>query len=145
VFLYLSATSSAATGATQLILFGSIFTVEPSTLPEVAILSVSCWPPLLHRPTALLSSLSVELAAARGVRVRVVGLLFMVTSPCPLDFPPSSLVQSLTALLIDLPRASEGRQSIWFGAPSPWYSIGAPGRHRLRVRQYYDSHIAGCP
>ncbi len=36
LFLYLDTTSTATTGATQQILFGSIFTVEPSTIPAVA-------------------------------------------------------------------------------------------------------------
>ena len=39
LFLYLDTTTSATTGATQQILFGSIFTVEPSTIPFVVVLS----------------------------------------------------------------------------------------------------------
>ena len=41
LFLYLTTTSSATTGTTQLILFGSIFTVSASTLPEVGVLGVA--------------------------------------------------------------------------------------------------------
>ena len=40
LFLYLDTTKSATTGATQQILFGSIFTLDPSTIPVVAVLSV---------------------------------------------------------------------------------------------------------
>ena len=41
LFLYLDTTRSATTGATQQILFGSIFTIDPSTVPIVVILSVA--------------------------------------------------------------------------------------------------------
>ncbi len=108
LFLYLSATSSAATGATQLILFGSIFTVQSSTLPEVAVLSgvvlatVAC----IARPL-LLSSLSVELAAARGVRVRRVGISFMVVLAVSVGLSAIVIGSILsTALLIGPPASA---------------------------------------
>ena len=79
LFLFLAARDSSATGTTQLILFGSIFTVGPSTLAQVSWLSAGVLVALaaIARPL-LLSSLSVELAVARGVRVRWVGLVFMI-------------------------------------------------------------------
>ena len=40
LFLYLDTTQHATTGATQQILFGSIFTVDPSTVPVVVALGV---------------------------------------------------------------------------------------------------------
>jgi len=119
LFLYLSATSSAATGATQLILFGSIFTVEPSTLPEVAILScfVLATIAFIARPL-LLSSLSVELAAARGVRVRVVGLLFMVTLAVSVGLSAIVIGSILSTALLIGPPASALMvvNRFWFGA-----------------------------
>ena len=79
LFLFLAARDSSATGTTQLILFGSIFTVGPSTLAQVSWLSAGVLVALaaIARPL-LLSSLSVELAVARGIRVRWVGLAFMI-------------------------------------------------------------------
>ncbi len=78
LFLYLDATRSATTGATQQILFGSIFTIDPSTVPWVLLLSAATLTvvAVIYRPL-FLSSVSAELASARGIRVRVVGLLFM--------------------------------------------------------------------
>ena len=79
LFLYVSSTRSAANGTTQLILFGSIFTVQAATVVDVAILgtAVLLVVGVISRPL-LLSSLNGELAAARGVRLRVVSLVFMV-------------------------------------------------------------------
>lgn len=79
LFLYLITLSTSSTGTTQSILFGSVFSVEPSTLPDAAVLGllVLVGVALIRRPL-LMSSLSPELAAARGIRVRWVGLGFML-------------------------------------------------------------------
>jgi zinc/manganese transport system permease protein len=79
LFLYLDTTSGATTGATQQILFGSIFTVDVSTIPVVAGLSVLAIAiiAVVYRPL-LLVTVSNDVAAARGVPVRIVGLAFMV-------------------------------------------------------------------
>ena len=79
LFLYLGTVQTNATGATYTILFGSIFTVASSTLPlvlaagAVTLALVAA----LFRPL-LLCSLSAELAAARGIPVRLVGVLHLV-------------------------------------------------------------------
>ena len=79
LFLYLEAVSGATTGAPAQILFGSIFTVSPSTIPSVVALGAIAlagiaivWRPLL------LTTVSTDIAAARGVRVRLTGLVFML-------------------------------------------------------------------
>jgi zinc/manganese transport system permease protein len=79
LFLYLGTTRSSTTGASQQILFGSIFTTTGSTVAVVAVLSTVCLAimAVVHRPL-LLSSISPDMASARGVAVRVVGLLYMV-------------------------------------------------------------------
>jgi zinc/manganese transport system permease protein len=79
LFLYLDTTSGATTGATQQILFGSIFTVDVATIPVVAVLSALAIAiiAVVYRPL-LLISVSNDVAAARGVPVRIVGLAFMV-------------------------------------------------------------------
>ena len=78
LFLYLDTTASSTSGATQTILFGSIFAVSSSTLPLVIGLGAGTVAAVLvvYRPL-LLSSTSVELAAARGIPVRLVGALFL--------------------------------------------------------------------
>lgn len=79
LFLYLGTTSSTTTGASQQILFGSIFFTDSSTIPIVAALGAASLVILaaIHRPL-LLGSIDPDLAAARGVRVRRVGLLYML-------------------------------------------------------------------
>ena len=79
LFLYLSTTSGATTGAPQQILFGSIFVITSGTIPVVVILSVLALAiiAVVFRPL-LLTTVSPDIAAARGVPVRVVGLLYML-------------------------------------------------------------------
>ncbi len=71
LLLYLDATLHNTTGATVTILFGSVFTVPSSTIPLVVLLSVAVLAIVaaLYRPL-LLSSVSAEMAAARGMHVR---------------------------------------------------------------------------
>jgi zinc/manganese transport system permease protein len=79
LFLYLGTTSGSATGATQQILFGSIFTTTPGTVTAVAILGGLALASLaaIARPL-LLATVSPDIAAARGAPVRLTGLLFML-------------------------------------------------------------------
>jgi zinc/manganese transport system permease protein len=108
LFLYLDSTMSATTGASQQILFGSIFVVASSTVPYVIVfgavtLGLIC---LLYRPL-LLSSLSSDIARARGIPVRFVGVLYMLALALAVGL--SSLVIGTilsTALLIGPPAAA---------------------------------------
>jgi zinc/manganese transport system permease protein len=79
LFLYLDTTGGATTGATQQILFGSIFTTTSGTIPAVVIFGVLAVAAIaaICRPL-LLSTVSTDIAAARGVPVRLVGLAYMV-------------------------------------------------------------------
>jgi zinc/manganese transport system permease protein len=102
LFLYLDTTTSATTGAAQQILFGSIFTVESSTIPVVAALGVLVLivVGVIRRPL-LLSSISPELASAQRVRVRRVGLIFMLTMAVAVGLSSIAIGSILsTALLI---------------------------------------------
>jgi zinc/manganese transport system permease protein len=76
LFLYLGNNTS---GATVTILFGSIFALSSSTLPLVAAFAVVVLGIViaLYRPL-LLASLSSDLAAARGVPIRLIGVLYLV-------------------------------------------------------------------
>jgi len=65
LFLYLGTQYSSTTGASFTILFGSIFVITSSTVPALV-------------TSALLSSLSPDIAAARGVPVRAVGAAFLM-------------------------------------------------------------------
>jgi len=79
LFLYLD-TTNGSNGSTVTILFGSIFAISTSTIPAVvglALLSVILIA-VLYRPL-LLSTVSPEIAAARGIPVRLVGAAYLLT------------------------------------------------------------------
>jgi zinc/manganese transport system permease protein len=79
LFLYWDTTVNSTTGATVTILFGSLFTVTGLTVPATVVLGAVglVTVAVLFRPL-LLSSLSTDLAAARGVPVRTIGLTCLV-------------------------------------------------------------------
>lgn len=79
LLLYLAATSSSSTGTTSSVLFGSIFALSGISLPACAAVAAGCLIVLavLGRPL-LLSSVNPELAAARGVRIRMLALVFLL-------------------------------------------------------------------
>jgi len=79
LFLYLNTTVHNTTGATVTILFGSVFTVARTTVPLVLLLSlvVVAIVAALYRPL-LLSSVSAEMAAARGIPVRAIGAAYLL-------------------------------------------------------------------
>jgi zinc/manganese transport system permease protein len=107
LFLYLDTTTHAINGATQQILFGSIFTIDPSTVPVVVACSAVALglTALIYRPL-LLSSLSPEAAAARGVPVRLVGSLFMVALAVAVGLSALAIGAILSTALLIGPAAS---------------------------------------
>lgn len=79
LLLYLGTIYDSTTGATVTILFGSPFTLTPSVLPLVAAfggLALTAIA-LLYRPL-LLVSVNPDLAAARGLRVRLIGAGYLL-------------------------------------------------------------------
>ncbi len=79
LFLYLATQSSSTTGASFTILFGSVFVITTSTIPALiasALLALATVVALAR--VLLLSSLSSDIAAARGVPVRAVGAAFLM-------------------------------------------------------------------
>ncbi len=102
LFLYLDTTSTSTTGATINVLFGSIFTLSTSLVPVVAVFGGVAvgLVLLLYRPL-LLSSLSADLAAARAVRVRLVGAGYLVALAFAVSLSAIAIGAILsTALLI---------------------------------------------
>ena len=102
LFLYLDTTSSSTTGATVNVLFGSIFTLPSSLVPVIAIFSALAAGIVvaMYRPL-ILSSVSSDLARARGVPVRLVGIgyLFALAVAVSLSAVTIGAILS-TALLI---------------------------------------------
>ncbi len=102
LFLYLTSTTGATTGATQQILFGSIFTTTSGTIPAVIILGAIALAALavIGRPL-LLSTVNPDIAAARGVPVRLVGAGYMIALAVSVGLSSLAIGAILsTALLI---------------------------------------------
>jgi zinc/manganese transport system permease protein len=102
LFLYLDTTFSNTTGASVTILFGSIFAIDGSLVPVIALLSaVSLAVTVtLYRPL-LLSSLSQDMAAARGLPVRLIGVAYLAALALAVSLSAMTIGAVLsTALLI---------------------------------------------
>lgn len=110
LFLYLDTTKSATTGATQQILFGSIFEVDPSTVPTIVALSgfTLLVVAFIYKPL-LLTSVSSELASARGIRIRMVGLLFMLALAISVGLSSIAIGSILSTALLIGPAATSLR------------------------------------
>jgi zinc/manganese transport system permease protein len=79
LFLYLGTVQSNTSGATITILFGSMFVIRSSLIPVFVVLGASALAivGLLYRPL-LLSTVSADIATARGVPVRMVGIGYLL-------------------------------------------------------------------
>jgi zinc/manganese transport system permease protein len=79
LLLYLDMTTSSTTGAAVTVMFGSIFAIPVSLAPLALLVGAGTLIAigLLYRPL-LLCSLDPDLAAVRGVPVRLIGLLFLM-------------------------------------------------------------------
>ncbi|MEA3117143.1 MAG: zinc/manganese transport system permease protein, partial [Paraburkholderia sp.] len=102
LFLYFDVTSKSTTGAAITVMFGSMFAMPASIIPLAlgvgigALVAIA----LLYRPL-LFSSLDPELAAVRGVRVRMVGLLHLLALAMAVSLSAITVGAILsTALLI---------------------------------------------
>lgn len=147
LFLYLQ-TSSSTTGATMTVLFGSIFTFDPGYVPFVAATSVVALGVLaaLYRPL-LLSSVSPELAAARGLPVGLIGAAYLLALALAVSLSAVTIGAVLsTALLIGpaatalrvtrrpgtavLAAAGIGVAATWAGVALSYESYYWPPRHQ---------------
>jgi zinc/manganese transport system permease protein len=102
LFLYWDTTHSSTTGATITILFGSMFTIGSNAVPLVlgfgvpALVIVA----VLYRPL-LLSSVSADAAAVRGVRVRLTGFACLIAIALAVSLAAATVGAILsTALLV---------------------------------------------
>jgi len=142
LFLYLDTTKSATTGATQQILFGSIFTVDRSTVPTVVVLSAATLVlvGLIQRPL-LLSSISPELASARGIRVRGVGLLFMLALAVSVGLSSLAIGSILSTALLIGPAATALRVTRTIRRAMVAACVLGVSTTWLGILLAYDSHF----
>ena len=107
LFLYLYTSDHDATGASVTILFGSLFGVAGSLVPSIALLAaiVLAITLTLYRPL-LLSSASAELAAARGIPIRLVGVLYLLALALAAALAAITIGTILSTALLVGPAAS---------------------------------------
>ncbi len=107
LLLYLDTTLHNTTGATVTILFGSVFAVGSSTVPLIVLLSVAVLGIVaaLYRPL-LLSSLSADLASARGIPVRAIGAAYLFALALAVALAAMTIGTILSTALLVGPAAS---------------------------------------
>ena len=107
LLLYLATTQQSTTGATMTILFGSVFTISSATLPLIAALgaAVLAMVAVLYRPL-LLSSLSAEMAAARGIPVRLLGAAYLLALALAVALAAMTIGTILSTALLVGPAAT---------------------------------------
>jgi zinc/manganese transport system permease protein len=145
LFLFLGATSGATTGAAQTVLFGSIFTIDPSTVPAVIVCGLIAvgLVLLLYRPL-LLASTNADLAAARGVRVRLIGLGFIIALSLAVALSSLAIGAILSTTLLIGPAATALRLTNRFGAAIAVAGAIGVGATWLGVLLAYDSYDWGA-
>lgn len=107
LFLHLTTTSQSTSGATQTILFGFVFGIARSTIPLILALSLAVLllTAILYRPL-LLSSVNAEIAAARGIPVRLVGALYLLALALAVALAANTIGTILSTALLIGPAAS---------------------------------------
>ena len=141
LLLYLNSVYHSTTGATLTILFGSIFTLAPATLPLALVLAaiVIAATVALFRPL-LLSSISPELAAARGIAVRRVGLVYLFTLALAVALASITIGTVLSTALLIGPAATALRITRSPGAATILAAAIGVAVTWLGVALAYDSY-----
>jgi zinc/manganese transport system permease protein len=145
LFLYLNTSAGATTGAPQQILFGSIFSVTSSTIPAVVVFSLIslaslavAWRPLL------LATVSPDIAAARGVPVRLVGLLYMLALAVSVGLSSLAVGAILSTALLIGPAAIALRVTRTVGRALAAACVIGVGATWLGLLLAYDSYYWGA-
>jgi zinc/manganese transport system permease protein len=110
LFLYWDTTHTSTTGVAVSVLFGSMFTLSPAVVPLVigcAVVALAIVV-VLGRPL-LLSSVSPDLAAARGIPVRLAGLLGLVAIALAVSLSALTIGTILSTALLVGPAATAMR------------------------------------
>lgn len=107
LFLYLFNSEHSTAGATVTILFGSVFTISSSTIPLIVLLSaiVLAITLTIYRPL-LLSSVNAEIASARGIPVRLIGVLYLLALALAAALAAITIGTILSTALLVGPAAS---------------------------------------
>jgi zinc/manganese transport system permease protein len=112
LFLYLGTLQTSTTGASFTILFGSIFVVSADTVPVlvasgvIAVLMV-----VVLARVLLLTSLSPDVARARGVNVRLIGGVYLIALAISVSLSAVAIGAVLSTALLIGPAATALRVS----------------------------------
>ena len=141
LFLYLDATYHSTSGATVTILFGSVFAISPSTVPVVIVLGLLAISLVgaTYRPL-LLSSISPEIAAARGLRVRAIGIAFLLALAIAVSLAAVTIGAILSTALLVGPAAAALRLTRRPGVAIVAASAIGLGATWLGIVLAYDSY-----
>jgi zinc/manganese transport system permease protein len=112
LFLYLDSTHQSTTGTTVTVLFGSLFSVSSATVPLAIAAGAAVLAMLIvvGRPL-LLASANPELAAARGIPVRLVGYVYLLTLSLSVALCAVTIGSILSTALLIGPAAASLRVS----------------------------------
>ena len=107
LFLHLYTTEHSTTGATVTILFGSVFAISSTTIPLILLLGaiVLAITLTIYRPL-LLSSVNAEIASARGIPVRLIGVLYLLALALAAALAAITIGTILSTALLVGPAAS---------------------------------------
>ena len=141
LFLYLGTTQSNTTGATITILFGSMFVIRASMIPVFVLLSLSALAVvgLLYRPL-LLSAVSPDIAHARGVPVRTVGILYLLAMAVAVSLSCVTIGAILSTAVLIGPAAAALRLTKRPGLAIAWAALIAVTLTWLGILLAYDSY-----
>ena len=140
LFLYLTTTTTATTGSTQQILFGSMFVASPSVIPVAVGFSVAAIGVLaaIYRPL-LLASVDPDMAAARGVSSRLMGQAYMLALAAAVGLSSLAIGAILSTALLIGPPAAALRVTRRMGAAVAVAVAAGVGATWLGILLAYDS------
>jgi zinc/manganese transport system permease protein len=141
LLLYLEAVYRNTTGATFTIVFGSPFTITSSSIPPVVGFSVVALSltVALFRPL-LLCSVSPELAAARGIAVRLVGAGYLLALAVAVALAAFTIGTILSTALLVGPAATALRLTRSPGRAIAAAALIGVGSTWLGILMAYDSY-----
>jgi zinc/manganese transport system permease protein len=141
LFLYWDTTHTSTTGATITILFGSMFTINSSLIPFIAVLSLAAVGivAVLYRPL-LLSSVSADLAFARGIPVRIAGALCLVAIGLAVSLSALTIGAILSTALLVGPAATALRLTSRPGLMVLWSALIGLAATWLGILLAFDSY-----
>jgi zinc/manganese transport system permease protein len=141
LFLYWDATVSNTTGATITVLFGSMFVLSSSLVPMIAALSlVAVAVVLVLYRQLLLSSVSSDLAFARGVPVRLAGLLYLLALAVAVSLSALTIGAILSTALLVGPAATALRLTSRPGLAMTASALTGLAATWLGILLAYDSY-----